>query len=590
MLLDSKTSRIYEKENILWNIFNLKILLSVNLQESNLNMKQYSSKRSIQILAYLLEEYGIFDVIISPGSRNAPLAVHFSESDAFNSYSIVDERSAAFVGLGMGKCLKKPVAITCTSGSAAANYYPAVTEAFYQNVPLLILTADRPASFVDIFDGQTIRQKDLYQQHSYGDFQLLEDSEENADDENFDIIKKAIEVCFEKQGPVHINIPLAEPLYELVSELPTFPAIEKTIRKKIYELPSTLVAEWNLAKRIMILVGTRDYSEELEMQLTQLVKNHSVVIFTEATSNIKHEKFFSHIDRYIFNFQEEDMQTYAPDLILTVGQNVVSKKIKQFLRKAKPKNHWHIDEVWQPDTFFALTEKIETKPEVFFNKLLNQVRLEPSAYFNLWDVLRDKKDAKHTDYCLQTPFSDFKFFEILAQKLPENIKVHFSNSSAIRYAQLFDFKNTMYCNRGTSGIDGSTSTAMGYAMKNEGQTLLVSGDLSFFYDINGLWNNYIPPYTRIIVFNNGGGDIFKIIPGPNSTNALDEFILTKHHKTAEHLAAHFGFSYTKVEDELTLSRILDNFFKTDIKPKILEIDTAEIENSAVLKGYFEFLK
>lgn len=554
-------------------------------------MKQFSSKRSIQLLAYLLKEYGIFNIVISPGSRNAPLSIHFSETDEFNCYSIVDERSAAFVGLGMAKSEKKPVAITCTSGSASANYYPAITEAFYQNVPLLILTADRPTDFVDIFDGQTIRQNAIFAQHSYGDFQLLEDGKENADEENFNLIKKAIELCFEKQGPVHINIPLEEPLYQLVSELPTFPPIEKTIQKKQYELPSNLAAEWNLSKRILILVGTRDYSEELEMQLGQLVKNHSVVVLTEATSNIKHPKFFSHIDRYIFNFSEEDFKTYAPDLLVTIGQNVVSKKVKQFLRKAKPKNHWHIHEIWQPDTFFSLTEKIETQPEIFFKKLLNFIKLEPQPYFNLWDVLRDKRDLKHKDYCLKTPFSDFKFFEILSEKLPENINLHFSNSSAIRYAQLFDFqKNKIFCNRGTSGIDGSTSTAMGFAMKSTQQTVLVTGDLGFFYDINGLWNNYIPPYTRIIIFNNGGGDIFKIIPGPGSTNALEEFILTKHHKNAEYIAKHFGFSYTKVSDEDTLSRVLDNFFKQDVKAKILEVDTSAIENSEILKGYFEFLK
>ena len=554
-------------------------------------MKQFSSKRSIQILAHLLKEYGIYDIVISPGSRNAPLAIHFSETDDFNCYSIVDERSAGFVGMGMAKSIKKPVAITCTSGSAAANYYPPITEAFYQNTPLLILTADRPTDYVDIFDGQTIRQKDLYQQHSYGDFQLLEDSAENADDENFAIIKKAIEVCFEKQGPVHINIPLEEPLYEMVSELPHFPPVEKTIRDTVYDLPPNLVAEWNTSKRILILVGTRDHSEELEMQLSQLVKNHSVVVLKEANSNLKHEKFFAHIDRYIFNFDEAAFKMYAPDLLITVGQNVVSKKVKQFLRKANPKNHWHIDEVWHPDTFFSLTEKIKTTPEKFFAKLLNFIALEPSPYFNLWDVLRDKRDVKHDEYCLRTRFSDFKFFEILSHKLPQNINLHISNSSAIRYAQLFDFqKNNIYCNRGTSGIDGSTSTAMGFAMKDKKQTVLVTGDISFFYDINGLWNNYIPPYTRIIVFNNGGGDIFKIIPGPGSTNALDEFILTKHHKNAEYLAKHFGFAYTKVDDEDTLLRVLDNFFKHDEKAKILEVDTSEIENAEVLKGYFEFLK
>ena len=556
-------------------------------------MKKFSSKRSIQLLAHLLKEYGINNVVISPGSRNAPLAIHFGEMDEFNTYSIVDERSAAFVGLGMAKSEKKPVAITCTSGSAAANYYPAVTEAFYQNIPLLILTADRPTDFVDIFDGQTIRQKELYQLHSYGDFQLMEDDKDGSEDYNFDIIKKAIELCIEKQGPVHINVPLSEPLYELVTELPVFPKVDTTAQKKPYELPTNLVAQWNLSKRILILVGTRDYSNELESQLSQLVKNHSVVVLSEVNSNLNHDKFFTHIDRYIFTFTDEDYQLYAPDLLITVGQNVVSKKVKQFLRKAKPKNHWHIDEVWQPDTYFALTDKIETKPEVFFNKLLNVVKLEPQPYFNLWDVLRDKRDAKHAEYVNRVGFSDFNLFWLISQKIPENFNIHFSNSSAIRYAQLFDFKgNKIYCNRGTSGIDGSTSTAMGFAIKNENPTLLVTGDLSFFYDVNGLWNQYIPPYTRIIIFNNGEGNIFKIIPGPDKANSniLDEFIATKHTKSAEHLAKHFGFGYVKVEDDNSLERVLDNFFKPDVQPKIMEVCTQEIQNAEVLKKYFEFLK
>lgn len=556
-------------------------------------MKKYSSKRSIQILAHLLQQYGIADVVISPGSRNAPLAIHFSEIDSFNCYSIVDERSAAFVAMGMAKSEKKPAAITCTSGSAVVNYYPAITEAFYQNIPLLVLTADRPTDFVDIFDGQTIRQKDVFHQHSYGDFQLLEDSKENAEDINFDIIKKAIELCFEKQGPVHINIPLEEPLYELVSELPTFPTVEKTIKHKDYEIPSNLIAEWHTSQRIMLLVGTRDYSPELENQLTQLVKNHSVVVLSEANSNLYHEKFFRHIDRYIFNFTEEDFKTYAPDLLITVGQNVVSKKVKQFLRSARPKQHWHLDEVWQPDTYFSLTEKIEVKPEVFFSKLLKFINLEPRPYFNLWDVLRDKKDAKHQQFLNTVEFSDFYFFNKASQTVPENYNIHFANSSAIRYAQLFDFgKRKMYCNRGTSGIDGSTSTAMGFAIKNANPTLLITGDLSFFYDINGLWNQYIPPFVRIIIFNNGEGNIFKIIPGPGNANpnTLDEFIATKHRKNAEHLAKHFGFSYIKVEDDLTLDRVLENFFKPDAQPKILEVNTYGKNSADVQKAYFNFMK
>ncbi len=555
-------------------------------------MKQYSSKRSIQIISHLLKEYGITNIVLSPGSRNAPMSIHFSETDEFSCYSIVDERSAGFVALGMAQSQKKPAALSCTSGSAAANYYPAVTEAFYQNVPLLLLTADRPTDFVDLFDGQTIRQKNLFQQHSYGDFELMEDDREGADDYNFETVKKAIELCYEKQGPVHINIPLSEPLYELVSELPMLPPVEKTMQKKNFELSSNLISDWNTSKRILILAGTLPFSEELQMQLTQLVKNHSAVVLTEMNSNLSNEKFFTHIDRYIFGFNDEDFKNYAPDLLITVGQNVVSKKVKQFLRKAKPAKHWHIDEVWQPDTYFALSEKVETTPETLFGKLLQKIKLEPQSYFNLWDVLRDRKDQQHAEYVTKTGFSDFYLFNRLSQNIPLSYNIHFSNSTAIRYAQLFDFdRHRIFCNRGTSGIDGATSTAMGFAIADKNPTVLVTGELGFFYDINGLWNQYIPPYTRIIVFNNGGGDIFKFIPGPSkASNALDEFIVTKHAKNAELLAKHFGFGYTRVEDDATLDRVLSNFFSPDVKAKILEVDTQKIENAEILKGYFEFLK
>ena len=554
-------------------------------------MKQYSSIRSVQILAHVLQQYGIDKVVVSPGSRNAPLAIHFSEMDEMQCYSIVDERSAAFVGMGMAKALKKPVALTCTSGSAATNYYPAIVEAFYQNIPLLILTADRPADYVDIFDGQTIRQNQLYQQHSYGDFQLKEDKEEASYDYNLDTVKKAVELCFEKSGPVHINIPLSEPLYNLVTELPVLPSVESTIQKNKFDFAPNLIAEWNTSKRILILVGSQNPNPELQMQLSQLVKNHSVVVLTEVTSNLNNEKFFSHIDRYIFNFNEEDFKKYAPDLLITVGQNVVSKKVKTFLRDAKPKHHWHVDENWQPDTYFVLDRKIEAKPEVFFSKLLHNINLEPSPYYNLWDVLRDKADARHDATLPKIGYSDFYLFNMLSEVIPASYKVHFSNSSAIRYAQLFNFnKYDCYCNRGTSGIDGCTSTAMGFAMMTDDPTLLITGDISFFYDINGLWNQYIPPFARIVIFNNGEGNIFRIIPGPSDTNAVDELIATQHHKSAEFLAKHFGFDYIKAEDELSLDRVVETFFKPGQKPKILEVMTKEHHNEDQLKAYFENLK
>ncbi len=543
----------------------------------------------MQLITHILKEYGIHNVVISPGSRNAPLAIQFGEMEGFNSYSIVDERSAGFVALGMAKSTNMPVVLTCTSGSAAANYYPAVTEAFYQNVPLLLITADRPKDYIDIFDGQTIRQNELFSQHSYGDFQLQEEEDTEAQESNWDMLKKAIELCFEKKGPVHINVPLAEPLYDLVNELPFYPSIDSVHPERKFELGAPLIAKWNLSKRILILVGTKDPSEQLESYLSLLVKNHSVVVLCETTSNLKNVKFFHHIDRYIYNFTQEDYAQFKPDLLITIGQNVVSKKVKQFLRSNPIPEHWHVDEHWHPDTYFSLSHSIKVKPELFFSKLIPSVSLEPAAYYNLWDQLREKKDQKHSNFLPKAPYSDFQIFSNLSTSIPKEYHVHFSNSSAIRYAQLFDFSSwPVHCNRGTSGIDGSSSTAMGYAIKSDSPTLLITGELGFFYDINALWNQYIPPYTRIIVINNGEGNIFKIIPGPDraNENVLDEFIATKHTKNAKHLAAHFNFEYSFVENEESLERVLDLFFQPSTRPKILEINTRENENAQVLRNYF----
>ncbi len=553
-------------------------------------MKQYSSKRSIQILADLLRQSGIADIVISPGSRNAPMAIHFSES-GFNCYSIVDERSAAFVALGMAKSLGRPVALSCTSGSASVNYYPAVVEAFYQNVPLLLLTADRPADYVDLFDGQTIRQKELFRQHSYGDFQLKEDDDADAELYNLRTVTTAIEICNEKQGPVHINVPLSEPLYELVDEVGPIPQVEFHRKKKQYKIAPSVIAGWNTAKRILILTGQLDPSDELNGLLAQLVKNHSAVVLTEATSNLYHAKFFSHIDRYIFGFDETDFTTYAPDLLITVGQNVVSKKVKQFLRKARPGAHWHVDPYWHPDTYFALSQKIEADPVEFFGQLLQQVTPEPQPYYNLWNNLREKKDAAHRQYLENVPFSDFYIFKQLENAVPDGYRIHISNSSPIRYAQLFDFtkEHEVYCNRGVSGIDGCTSTAMGFAIKENAPVLLVTGELSFFYDINGLWNKYIPSTARIIVINNGEGSIFRIIPGPEDTRAVDDLIATKHHLQAEHLAKHFNMEYLYADNAEGLMSNLSHFFESSERPIILEVNTADRPNATVLKEYFKSL-
>lgn len=551
----------------------------------------YSNKLSVQLIGEVLYRYGITDIILSPGSRNAPLTIHFTNHQEYTCYSIVDERSAAFFALGMAQSKKKPVAICCTSGTASANYYPAIIEAFYQNIPIVVLTADRPENYVDIFDGQTIRQKNMYSNHIYGSYQLSESESEESITQNFLDLKKALNTCVLKSGPIHINIPFSEPLYEQTDQIEI--SFEKlTLPEKNYNSDKykPLFSTWNNFSKKMILVGMQQPNSELNKLLEKLAEREDTIILTEVTSNLNSSKFYPNIDRYMFPFGEEALDDYKPELLLTIGQNIVSKKIKDFLRKSKLKAHWHLDEYWHPDTYFSLTEKIEENPVIFLKEL---VKIPPvaSSYSLLWKQLKDERQLRHNDFIKNLPFSDLRVIKTLDEKIPDAYNLQISNSSMIRYAQLFNFnsKNKIFCNRGASGIDGATSTAVGFAVADAHPTLLITGDIGFFYDSNALWNKYIPNTFRIILVNNGGGDIFKIIPGPDSSNSLEEYFVTRHNRTARLMAQEYNFEYIQTHNQEELLKQLDSFFLCSKKPKLLEINTINQPNSQILREYFNYL-
>lgn len=555
--------------------------------------QKFSKKLNVQLLAETLLAFGIEHIVLSPGSRNGALSTHFTHHPKFKTYSIVDERSAGFVALGMAQQLRKPVVICCTSGSAAANYYPAVTEAFYQNVPLIVLTADRPEHLVDNFDGQTIRQKNLFELHSYHNTQLTEDESTQSLTDNLGLIKKAIKSCLHDFGPVHINMPFSEPLYEFQETIDiAFDKFELTEKQK-NEIEFNELAEiWNFNKKKLILVGMQFPDEKLNQLLEILSKDDSTVILTETTSNLHSERFFNKIDQIIYQMNEDELQKLQPDLLITIGQNVISKKIKSFIRTNKPRFHWHLDEYWQPDTYQCLTHKIKMKPVEFLEKFIPQIHQTESNYFEIWNEIRKLQQSKHDYFLHKAEFSDLTVFEELINSYPQKWQIHYGNSSGIRYAQLFDhsFSNQIFCNRGTSGIDGSTSTAIGAMMASKQPTVLISGDISFFYDSNALWNNYIPKDFRIILINNGGGNIFKIIPGPENSGVVESVFETRHHLNAEHLAKMFGFEYENVNNLFELKNSLADFYNISESPKILEINTSHIENAQILREYFSNLK
>ena len=533
---------------------------------------------------------GITTIIISPGSRNAPLTIGFVSNPAFTCYSIADERAAAFFAMGIAQQTKQPAVLVCTSGSALLNYYPAIAEAFYSQIPLIVISADRPQSKIDIGDGQTIRQENVFANHSLYNANL----NEVVSVENDTKINEAINISIGQKGPVHINAPFEEPLYETVSEL-FVPVTVIASAKVSYSLSEDEVGEyttiWNNTAKKLVLVGVNEPGAISDSTIEILAADESVVVLTETTSNVHHPTFINTIDTLITPFTNEEFEDFRPEILVTFGGMIVSKRIKAFLRKYKPKHHWHIDPLRAYDTFNALTKHFELEPNVFFDAFLPLAKSIESDYFKKLDLINKSRELKSKIYLDKIPFSDFKFFEKVIPSLPKNSQLQISNSSAIRYAQLIaiDPSIEVYCNRGTSGIDGSTSTAIGAAVASEKQTIFITGDIGFLYDSNALWNNYIPKNFKIILINNGGGGIFRILPGHKETPVFNTFFETSHCLTAEHLAKMYGFDYTIASDEPSLSKGLAILYAQNEKPGLLEVFTPTLENDAILSQFFKEL-
>ena len=533
---------------------------------------------------------GVTQIVISPGSRNAPLTIGFANNPKFQCYSIADERSAGFFALGIAQQIQKPVALVCTSGSALLNYYPAFAEAFYSQIPLIVISADRPYDKIDIGDGQTIRQTNVFANHSLFNANLTEN--ESAD--NDFKINEAINKAYKQKGPTHINAPFEEPLYQTVKSMTVDPIISAFA--KVYKnisiediIASTNI--WNSARKKLILIGSNPPHEIDSETIKMLSEDPSVIVMTEATSNVHHPSFLNSIDTIITPFKEKDFKVFQPEILITFGGMIVSKRIKAFLRNYKAEHHWHIDTLRAYNTFGYLAHHFEANPNDFFHQIWPFTKIVKSDYAEKAKAIKTAREVKHKKYLEKIPFSDLKAFELILKSLSKNVMLQVGNSSAIRYAQLFDIDESIsvYCNRGTSGIDGSSSTAVGAAVGSKKETILITGDISFLYDSNALWNQYIPADFKIILINNGGGGIFRILPGHEENTVFNTFFETSHCLTGEHLAKMYGFDYLTASDEPSLHKGLTKLYKGNSRPAILEIFTPTKQNDAILNNYFKEL-
>lgn len=559
-------------------------------------MPQYPKNKLAQLVIKACEFYEVRTLVISPGSRNAPLTVGFVNHPEMETLSVVDERSAAFFALGIAQQTRKPVAVVCTSGSALLNYYPAIAEAFYSQIPLIVIAADRPKHMIDIADGQTIRQENVFQNHSLFNANLREEIDYLP--ENNNLLAEAFHKAILQKGPVHINVPFSDPLYELVPALEdySFTEIPKIQDSLLNEIPlpidelQQLADCWNASTKKMVLLGENFPDELMQTQLNHFTKDESVIVLTEVSSNVTDIKFINCIDKVISPLNQLQFETLKPEILLTFGGMVVSKRVKEFLRNHPPKQHWHISKTTAPNTYFCLNHPIKITPSLFFSQFFFLTKVKKSTYQKEWLQLKNLRIKAHQTFLESCLFSDLKVFEMALDSLPAQSQLQLSNSSVIRYAQLFDINPSVevFCNRGTSGIDGSTSTAIGAAYANSKQTIFITGDVSFFYDQTALWNQYIPKNFRIILINNQGGGIFRFIPGPSSTNVLDYFE-TPHQLNAEHLCKMYGFEYKKATNELDMKNCLNNFYEDSDQPKLVEIITPRTQNDVILKSYFKSL-
>lgn len=520
-------------------------------------------------------QLGITHVVLSPGSRNAPLTVSFARHPEIKKYIVPDERSAAFIALGIAQQTNEPVALCCTSGTALLNYAPAIAEAYYRQIPLVVLSADRPEVLIDQRDGQTIRQFEALKNHVKHSYQLPDVNLTNETAQYESILIEAIQYARKlPKGPVHINIPFSEPFYPTPDQQLSFELID--IEKKQTSNEADEIPDLSRYKKILILIGQQDQDESLDKELTAI--QESIPIISSPISNVNYG--IQYADGFV-----QDQDNLQPDVLITSGLSVLSKKLKQYLRKHSPQLHFHFDPSGvEVDTF-------QTKPRLIRRKLsesLSQLPYDQTdlSYLQAWRGFSEQYKAVSDQFIHECEYSETKIAALILNSLPWQSSLHLSNSMPVRYADLFAVPAgvKVYANRGTSGIDGCTSTAVGTALVSDQLQVLLTGDLAFLYDRNAFFHNYKVPNLRIIVLNNQGGGIFRLIEGPSGLEELEDYFETRHNRTAEYICAENGLAYQTARNQEELHERLASFYEPSETCKVLEVFTDPSTNQRVYKA------
>lgn len=516
----------------------------------------YSNKESVNILTSLLVAHGIRHAVVCPGSRNAPIVHNFNECPDIHCYPVTDERSAGFYALGMAQALKKPVAVCVTSGSALLNLVPAVAEAYYQHIPLVVISADRPPQWIDQLDGQTLPQPDALGRFVKKAVSLPEPHDEETRWYCNRLVNEALIV---KQAPVHINVPLTEPLFEFST--PVLPT-----ERKIELLPA---------------------------DITNITLGHVLRMFMQAKRPmlIAGQPMNPNLDEAV-SLVEED-ERYVPNFVLFAGGSIVSKRVKRFLRKAK--TSWAVNATGEVnDTFMNLTHVVQGDEAVVVDQIRFMLEQQPHPFVQMWDELLSH--VRQQADLFEPTYSQMAVVKVFERQLPTLIDqgsmfhVHYANSMSIRLANIYA-RHHVCCNRGVNGIDGSLSAAAGFSVVNDDKVFCVIGDLSFFYDSNALWNRNLRGNFRILLLNNGGGGIFQHLKGLDKSAARDQFVSAAHHTTAEGICQQNDIVYLRAENMEEVQKGLDTLlYINSERPVLLEVFTHAEQDERVYQDYLRSLQ
>ena len=553
-----------------------------------------------RILLDVLEAGGITDIVASPGSRNAPLLISCSYRDTFNTRVITDERTAAFVALGIATVSQRPVVLLCTSGTALYNYAPAIAEAFYQKLPLIVISADRPFQWIDQNDSQTLVQPGALEKIVKKSFDIPADSgNEELEWYVNRIANEALYIASGKDaGPVHINIQFEAPLSNTVEIVKEPPRLIETISPQprfspiqINNLTSRL-----FGKKILVVAGFQQPDAELNRFVSLFASLPGVKVMAETLSNLHLPGNPYAIDSVLAGLDREQKDALRPDIVISIGGALVSRMLKEYIREERPAI-WSLgDSSPGIDCFKSLSLYIDTPPAFFFKALYltlkkrydkdSESSKKMRGYSSLWNRITSAQLSIRESFISECEWSELRAFRYILAHIPSSFNLFLSNGTCVRYAQLFteQIPHASYSNRGVSGIEGTTATAAGCAMAYKGSTLLITGDMSFAYSPGVMGIEGLPDCFKIIVINNRGGGIFRFISPTRYIEHRDRFFCADPKGPCKGLAEAYEWTYFFADSEQALEENLNKFLHHPSKA-LLEIYSDEEYSASILRRF-----